>query len=50
MSEIKLATEEEHIYAKVIQQSNLDEHLFVLQFTVVLSKAMGILNALCRAG
>ncbi|WP_375505056.1 hypothetical protein [uncultured Nostoc sp.] len=50
LSELKLATEEEHIYTKVIQQSNLDEHLFLLQFTVFLPKAMVILNALCQAG
>ncbi|MEH1893375.1 MAG: hypothetical protein V7K92_29505 [Nostoc sp.] len=35
-----LATEEEHIYAKVIQQSNVDEHLFLLWFTDVPPKAM----------
>ncbi|MDF5736047.1 hypothetical protein [Nostoc sp.] len=28
--EAKLVTEEEYIYAKVIQQSNVDEHLFLL--------------------
>lgn len=50
LSELKLATEEEHIYAKVIPKSNLDEHLFLLQFTVLLLKAMVILNALCQAG
>ncbi|WP_334758719.1 hypothetical protein [Nostoc sp.] len=28
--EAKLVTEEEYIYAQVIQQSNVDEHLFLL--------------------
>ncbi|MEH1836584.1 MAG: hypothetical protein V7L29_32180 [Nostoc sp.] len=32
--------QEEHIYAKVIQQSNVDEHVFLLGFTAVLPKAM----------
>ncbi|MCC5664436.1 hypothetical protein LC653_11045 [Nostoc sp. CHAB 5784] len=59
LNELKLATEEEHIYAKVIQQSNLDEHLFLLRFTAVPLKAMSdgkplgvyaILNALCQPG
>ncbi len=53
--EAELATEEEHIYAKVIQQSNVDEHLFLLRFTAVPPRAMSddkplgvyaILNAL----
>lgn len=57
--ETGLATEEEHIYAKVIQQSNVDEHVFLLRFTAVLPKAMSddkplgvyaILNALCQPG
>ena len=48
--EPKLATEEEHIYTKAIQQSHVDEHLFLLRFTAVLLKAMAILNALRQAG
>ncbi|MBE8989529.1 CHASE2 domain-containing protein [Nostoc sp. LEGE 12450] len=44
--EAEMATEEEHIYAKVIQQSNVDEHLFLLRFTAVPPKAIAILNAL----
>jgi adenylate cyclase len=58
LMETEMATEE-HIYAKVIQQSNVDEHLFMLRFTSVLSKAVSddkplgvyaILNALRQAG
>lgn len=57
--EAELATEEEHIYAKVIQQSHVDEHLFLLRFTAVPPKAMSddkplgiyaILNALRQPG
>jgi adenylate cyclase len=44
--EAEMATEEEHIYAKVIQQSNVDKHLFLLRFTAVPPKAMAMLNAL----
>ncbi|MEH1927648.1 MAG: hypothetical protein V7K83_09090 [Nostoc sp.] len=55
----KLVTEEEHIYAQVIPQSHIDEHLFLLQFTDVFPKAMSddkplgvyaILNALSQPG
>jgi adenylate cyclase len=42
----EVATEEEHIYAKVIRQSNVDEHIFLLRFTAVPPKAIAILNAL----
>ncbi len=48
--EPKLATEEEYIYAKVIQQSHVDEHLFLLRFTAVPLKVIAILNALCQPG
>ncbi len=57
--EPKLDTEEEHIYAKVIQQFYVDEHLFLLWFTAVSPKAMSdnklldvyaILNALRQPG
>ncbi|MEH2283564.1 MAG: adenylate/guanylate cyclase domain-containing protein [Nostoc sp.] len=44
--ETEMPTEEEHIYAKVIQQSHVDEHLFLLRFTAVPPKADAILNAL----
>ncbi|MEH1808890.1 CHASE2 domain-containing protein [Nostoc sp.] len=44
--EAEIAIEEEYIYAKVIQQSNVDEHLFLLRFTAVPPKADAILNAL----
>jgi adenylate cyclase len=44
--EAEMPTEEEHIYAKVIQQSNVDEHLFLLRFTAVPPKAIAMLNAL----
>ncbi|MEH2435645.1 MAG: hypothetical protein V7K25_15590 [Nostoc sp.] len=50
LSEIKRATEAEYIYLKVIQQSNLDKHLFLLQFTVILLKAIAILNVLSQPG
>ncbi|MEH2317047.1 hypothetical protein [Nostoc sp.] len=50
MIEAKLFTEEEYIYAKVSQQSNVDEHLFLLRFTDVPPKAMAILNALRQPG
>ncbi|MEH1790009.1 adenylate/guanylate cyclase domain-containing protein [Nostoc sp.] len=43
--EAEMSTEE-HIYAKVIQQSNIDEHLFLLRFTAVPPKAIAIFNAL----
>lgn len=33
--EAEMATEQEHIYAKVIEQSDVDEHLFLLRFTAV---------------
>ncbi|MEH2294216.1 hypothetical protein [Nostoc sp.] len=46
----KLVTEEEDIYAKVIQQSNVDEHLFLLRFTDVPPKTIAILNALRQPG
>ncbi|MHC5829688.1 MAG: hypothetical protein ACYT04_80635, partial [Nostoc sp.] len=55
----KLVTEEEYIYAQVILQSHVDEHLFLLRFTDVLAKAMSddkplgvyaILNALSQPG
>lgn len=57
--ELELVIEEEHIYAQVILQSNVDEHLFLLRFTDVFSKAMSddkplgiyaILNALSQPG
>ncbi len=48
--EPKLATEEEYIYAKVIQQSHVDEHLFLLRFTAVPPKASAILNTLRQSG
>ncbi len=57
--ELKLVTEEEHIYAQVIPQSHVDEHLFLLRFTNVFPKAMSdhkplgvyaILNALSQPG
>lgn len=57
--EAEMATEEEYIYAKVIQQSHVDEHLFLLRFTAVPLKAMSddkplgvyaILNALRQLG
>jgi adenylate cyclase len=48
--EAKLATEEEYLYVKVIQQSNVNEDLFLLHFTDVHTKAMAILNALCQPG
>jgi adenylate cyclase len=51
--EAKLATEAEYLYAKVIQQSNVNnvnEDLFLLHFTDVHTKAMAILNALCQPG
>ncbi|MEH2423398.1 MAG: hypothetical protein V7K48_21545 [Nostoc sp.] len=50
---------EEHIYAKVSQQSNVDEHLFLLQFIAISLKIMSddklldiytILNALRQLG
>lgn len=56
--EVEMATEE-HIYAKVIQQSHVDEHLFLLRFTAVPPKAMSdnkplgvyaILNTLRQLG
>ncbi|WP_414515794.1 CHASE2 domain-containing protein [Nostoc sp. PCC 9305] len=47
--EAEMATEED-IYAKVIEQSNVDEHLFLLRFTAVPPKADAILNALRQAG
>ncbi|MEH1812297.1 MAG: adenylate/guanylate cyclase domain-containing protein [Nostoc sp.] len=56
--EAEMATEED-IYAKVIEQSNVDEHLFLLRFTAVPPKAMSgdkplgvyaILNALRQLG
>lgn len=47
---LKLLIEAEHIYAKVIQQSNVDEDLFLLRFTSVTPKAMAILNALRQPG
>ncbi|MFW9259409.1 hypothetical protein [Nostoc sp. CALU 546] len=46
----EMATEEEHIYAKVIQQSNVDEHLFLLRLTAIPPKASAILNALRQPG
>ncbi|WP_338044541.1 hypothetical protein [Nostoc edaphicum] len=46
----EMATEEEHIYAKVIQQSNVDEHLFLLRFTAIPPKVIAILNALLQPG
>ncbi|MEH2147221.1 hypothetical protein [Nostoc sp.] len=57
--EAEMSTEEEYIYAKVIQQSHVDEHLFLLRFTAVPPKAMSndkplgvyaILNALRQLG
>ncbi|MEH1976138.1 MAG: hypothetical protein V7L02_23565 [Nostoc sp.] len=36
--EAEMATEKEHIYAKVIQQSHVDKHLFLLRFTAVPQK------------
>jgi adenylate cyclase len=48
--EAELATEEEHIYAKVMQRSNVDEHHFLLRFTAVPPKAIAIFNALRQAG
>lgn len=56
--EAEMATEED-IYTKVIEQSNVDEHLFLLRFTAVPPKAMSddkplgiyaILNALHQLG
>jgi adenylate cyclase len=48
--EPELATEEEHIYAKVIQKSHVDEHLFLLRFPDVPLKMIAILNVLCQPG
>lgn len=48
--EAELATEQAHIYAKAIQQSKVDEHLFLLRFTAVPPKAIAILNALRQPG
>ena len=47
--EAEMATEE-HIYAKAIEQSHVDEHLFLLRFTAVPPKADAILNALRQPG
>ncbi|OYD90316.1 adenylate/guanylate cyclase domain-containing protein [Nostoc sp. 'Peltigera membranacea cyanobiont' 210A] len=47
--EAVMATEED-IYAKVIEQSHVDEHLFLLRFTAVPPKANAVLNALRQMG
>ncbi|MBN3959417.1 adenylate/guanylate cyclase domain-containing protein [Nostoc sp. NMS8] len=48
--EAEMSIEEEYIYAKVIQQSNIDEHLYLLRFTAVPPKAIAILNTLRQLG
>ncbi|MEH1852066.1 MAG: hypothetical protein V7L11_10360 [Nostoc sp.] len=57
--EAEMSIEEEYIYAKVIQQSNIDGHLYLLRFTTVPPKAMSddkplgvyaILNTLRQLG